>query len=378
MSADLQLYYKYVFPSHFMWKWLFGVDNNSIAQTIYIGDDKHSFNTAHEFTQYLIQNTNNQSSIYLDIKNTTNNKFLVYFIDISTYPTEIRPCCCQQDKICSKCWIFMVAAMVIVKHKLESMFGFDDITFFYDGDTGIYCFAEIKKDNDIPSSVIDACFTFGSGGDHLHKGFKYITDERNKLHHYIVKDEMPDTLYYEWQMLDILFREYCVLYGLFVGQKGYNELIDFCIWNKFEHSRLKSMYIHTKIQDRPNEKQSAWPLFVRNVNEVIRTANPRYPVSYALKTCCYALVFYFLYPRVSACHSSANFSCVPFPFSINKKTGKLVVPVTPSLDEFKLEHVPDLTTIVKELKKEDEEEEEMSNWRETSVCMFIKELALAS
>jgi DNA primase small subunit len=337
-----------------MWKWL-SLDN----QSVYIDGEKRNFIGAHDFTQYII--TKKSKSIYINSATTTTSNHLVYFIDLSDYPKENRPCCNQHNQVCSKCWLLLVAAMVVIKHKLETVFGLDDVTFFYNGSTGIYCFVDIK--NKTMSAVIDSSIQLIHANE-LNKGFKHLTDDRNKSHLYLSKENMPETLFYEWQLLELLFKEYCVSFGLYTGKKGYIDLIDCCTWNKFENSRLKSMYIHTPIKDRPQEDEPAWSLFKRNVNQVIRDSG--YRASHALKTCCYALVFYFMYPRVHICHTSKMFSLVPFPFSINKETGKLVVPVVPSIDQFQVETVPTLSSVTTNSKTND--------WKTSDICNYIVNL----
>lgn len=381
---DLQLYYKYAFPSHFMWKWLsfYNINKNKVIRTgtnITVDGVVVSFNNPHAFTRHLIRNKS--MSIYLNEEEKSSGySLLFYSISVTNYSSRVCTC---YNNICSKCWIFMVAAMVIIRHKLENTFGIDDISFFYNGSDMIYVMVKQHNNNNgewestssnIPKSIIDVCLQFNDNGfADLNKGYSFMTDERNKgLARCIVKDEMPDTLYFEWQMLDILFREYCIVHGIFLGQRGYNELIDYCIWNKYENSRLKSMYIHTPLKDRPSETEPAWYLFKRSIHTIIKTS--RYPCSYALKTCCYALVFYYLYPRVDT-----KTAMMPFPFSIHKETNKLVVPIiglglAASLDGFDIENVPLLSTIVKELQERNSGKHK--RWDITSVEPFIKALHL--
>lgn len=334
-SLLLQSYYTYIFPSHFIWKRL--SLGESKTSPIRIDGEDRSFANAHEFTQYITKNKS--KGIYLNSEEMTST-YLIYSVSLWHYAIEDK-CSCVEG--CSKCWILLVAAMAIIRHKLESTFGLDDITFFYDGNQAVYCL--VKTTPLVNQEIVDSCFKLINNQE-LNKGYRHLMDDRTKNHHYLLKENMPDTLFYEWQLLEILFKEYCTLRNRYLGKQGYLDLIDNCIWNKFENSRLKSMYVHTPIKDRPLEDEPAWSLFKRNVKDLIRTSGPR--ATHALKTCCYALVFYFMYPRVLVCDRSIRqFLLAPFPFSVNKDTGKLVVPIVPSMDKFNIEQVPTLSDMMK-------------------------------
>ena len=77
-------------------------------------------------------------------------------IDIDSYDT-VRNCCSGREKLCLKCWSYVIIAVKILNHLLRYQFGFKSLLWVFSGRRGVHCWVNddlaLKLNRDMRASL---------------------------------------------------------------------------------------------------------------------------------------------------------------------------------------------------------------------------------
>jgi DNA primase small subunit len=179
-KRDLQTYYEKAFPFNSMFTWL-GLDRAeyferreicfTLENDIYIRflcfsspeDYKREvlkgmpfkidigavYNTLPKYHKSI--QANDSKGFYPEQKD------LIFDIDMTDYD-DVRTCC-QETKMCNKCWAYMIIAYKVLNAILREDFGFKHIMWVFSGRRGIHCWVSDKRarllSNDGRSAIVN-------------------------------------------------------------------------------------------------------------------------------------------------------------------------------------------------------------------------------
>lgn len=329
------VYYKFVFPGHLIWKWL-GINskesgtNREFAFTT--SEDVFIRAKFYAHPALLCQELIQRSPVKIDIggeyktthvsesyqTKTIDTKLcvsrdLVFDVDSNDYPSLETPggCWCKFS-VCSRCWVRMEAAIKVLYRALKEDFGFEKIDFFFSGRRGIHCWVRDER-----ARVLE------------NDGRKALSDYMSlKEFDSIVKLKMADQYldHYkfirDYELVEPLFSRFCANQNLFMGSKGYLELVHLLLYKEYDKKQMVNLLVkdQTKIQD----DVPAWSVFKRNVHRVLATSKYK---SKDLSRCLQACVFHYLYPRLDAGVTESKAHLIRLPFSVHDKSGRICVPL---------------------------------------------------
>jgi len=95
---------------------------------------------------------------------------LVFDIDMTDYDSIRR--CCSEANICSRCWVFITAAVKVLDHSIRNQFGYNHLLWVYSGRRGIHLWVsdqEAMELNDEERRAIANYLTVVSGGKETKK-----------------------------------------------------------------------------------------------------------------------------------------------------------------------------------------------------------------
>ncbi|XP_022117030.2 DNA primase small subunit [Pieris rapae] len=350
LSDMLPIYYSRLFPQSLFCRWL---TCGNYPQPL--GNRELSFTLADEvYLRYL--SINNQKELHLlfqkkcpyklDIGPVYNTKpsigrhdavvlarELVFDIDLTDYD-EIRTCC-QEAKVCDKCWKFMVVACEIINTALKEDFGFHNILWVFSGRRGIHCWV-----SDHEARVLDSpgrtaladymCLIFGGenqykkvhlGNDNLHSSIRRAIGIIDKYFNSIIEEQ---------EFLSTTDRLNSFL--------------------KIVPDEALRNQTHETLEKMPPSSLERWETFVSIYNQYCKqNPNAMRKIKYLVEE----LKIQYCYPRLDA-HVTKGFNhLLKSPFSIHPKTGKVSIVFKPeNAKNMKLNDIPTINTLLDDSSKE--------------------------
>ncbi|XP_026329757.1 DNA primase small subunit [Hyposmocoma kahamanoa] len=252
---------------------------------------------------------------------------LVFDIDLTDYD-EVRTCC-QEAKVCEKCWKFMVVACEIVDKALKEDFGFQSILWVFSGRRGIHCWVSDYEARTLDSpgraAVADyLCLIMGGdnqnkkvnlGSENLHSSIKRALKVIDKYFKELLQDQefisTPERL------------------------KNFLKLIP--------DEQLRSQ-VEKALQKMPEASTERWVTFV-NLYETYCRENSN--TTRKIKFLVEEIKIQYSYPRLDVNVTKGFNHLLKSPFSIHPKTGKVSVVFKPNnAKNIKLDEIPNLYTLL--------------------------------
>ena len=356
--GGMNIYYSHFFPYEIYFYWL-GQGKIDLFQrrefSFTLENDVYfrfqSFSSSEELKKKLIHNCPKKIDIgamynVLPSEHKTASPFfpeekeIVFDIDMTDYD-DIRTCC-QEAKLCDKCWKYMIVAYKILDQILKEDFGFEHILYAFSGRRGIHawlCDERAKKLKDdgriavanyIKYKVCNVKLFVSQGlREPVHPLYEraikiideYFLDVLNEQN--LLGDDKGKTL------LKGLIKAY-------FGESVQEQKIDNILNNKeIKESKIKFVQIKDYLesinsnqnQKKNNKKNSMVDLCIKDFKLNI------------------------LYPRLDINVSTHINHLLKSPFCIHPKTGLVAVPLShEDILKFKIDDIPRLDKLVEDYK----------------------------
>ncbi|KAM0679622.1 primase [Glugoides intestinalis] len=164
VEHGLRIYYKEIFPLELIYKVLEITERREVSFYTATGTYLRylTFDTVSAFREKLEQVNPWKLDLgpYYDIRPSKCNgatpiaRELVFDIDLTDYPRE----CCQEKKVCVKCYEKIKCAVKILDYALKYEFGFNNYGFVFSGRRGVHCWVLEKKE--LPAHVRNDIFKY--------------------------------------------------------------------------------------------------------------------------------------------------------------------------------------------------------------------------
>ncbi|XP_047510158.1 DNA primase small subunit [Pieris napi] len=350
LSDMLPIYYSRLFPQSLFCRWL---TCGNYPQPL--GNRELSFTLADDvYLRYL--SINNQKELHtlfqkkcpykLDIGPVYNTKpsigrhdavvlarELVFDIDLTDYD-EIRTCC-QEAKVCDKCWKFMVLACEVINTALKEDFGFQNILWVFSGRRGIHCWVSDHEARVLDSPGRTALADYMcliSGGENQYK----------KVH--LGNDNLHSSIRRAIGIIDKYFNSILEEQEFLSTTDRLNSFLKI-----IPDEALRTQTQET-LENMPSSSLERWETFVTIYNQYCKqNSNAMRKIKYLVEE----LKIQYCYPRLDA-HVTKGFNhLLKSPFSIHPKTGKVSIVFKPeNAKNMKLNDIPTIHTLLDDSSKE--------------------------
>ncbi|OQR91020.1 DNA primase small subunit [Achlya hypogyna] len=267
---------------------------------------------------------------------------LVFDVDLTDYD-DIRTCC-QDAKICARCWQFMVAAVLVLDRALREDFGFQHLMWVYSGRRGIHCwvsdYTARMLTNDARAAVVQYLTT--------------VEGNENTKRKVILKDPLHPSLERAYSILEPLFND------MILSESGQDILSSPDHWSKLlemvPDEELRSTFHHKWLKTTELTPQAKWTELKSAIQTAINDKKRKLADDRRrnLRTCVAEIVLAYLYPRLDANVSKQRNHLLKSPFAVHPKTGRVCVPIDPrKIEAFDPETVPTLADLERQLNGED-------------------------
>ena len=258
-------------------------------------------------------------------------KEIVFDIDMTDYD-DIRTCC-QEAKLCNKCWKYMIVAYKILDMILKEDFGFQHILYAFSGRRGIHawlCDERARKLKDDGRIAIANYIKYKLANVKMD-----ISPELKEPLHPMYERAI--------KVCDEYFKDVLDEQNLLNNEKGQNLL------KGLIKAYFVKDYNEAKIQDildDPEVKKSSQKL--KFIEEILSKI-PKTEVTIGL--CINDFKLNILYPRLDINVSTHINHLLKSPFCIHPKTGLVAVPLSEEdILNFKMDDIPRLDQLVNDFK----------------------------
>jgi DNA primase small subunit len=253
---------------------------------------------------------------------------LVFDIDMTDYD-DVRTCC-DQAKICPKCWPLMNCAVKVLDVGLREDFGFEHILWVYSGRRGIHawvCDERARKLSDEERSAVAEYFSVfkgvEGGGEKKKTNLSFGSGKRAKMH--------PRLEEAYWKVLKPFWeKEFLPAQKLMESKKHFETILsmipDATVRQKAEFD-FNNNKMPTVSRDGDIDVNTwRWQRIVKAVEDELRGKNTNWDLTRCLQT----IIFSHVYPRLDAEVSKHMNHLLKAPFCVHPKTGRVCVPIDPS------------------------------------------------
>lgn len=348
MSADfneaLKKYYGKLFPFKLIYDWL--NDNNfnfrefsfTLPGDIYIRylsfSDSTEFRLAVESKLPIKMDAGAVFNIcpkflkqYPNSHNGPVQRELVFDIDISDY-NDARTCC-QESKICQKCWPFMSIGAKVLNTILRKEFGFKHLLFVFSGGRGFHCWVCDRKARELQPDARRAIadyLTLVKGGDNIVR--RVELDQSRGLHPMVSK---------ALAVIDQDFEDLMIKEQDFLGSEHLvQNVIDLASDEKELHRKLSDLCkMHHK------SSKDCWATMVKASNAYRSKRGYNYFLQEVKLQHCF--------PRLDVNVTKGMNHLLKLPFCAHPRTGNICVPLDiDNIDKFELASVPKVNNLTAE------------------------------
>ena len=267
-------------------------------------------------------------------------KEIVFDIDMNDYD-DIRTCC-QEAKLCSKCWKYMIVAYKILDKILKEDFGFKHILYAFSGRRGIHAWlcderARILRDDGRIAIANYIKYKIGNVKMEITPGL------HNPLHPAYVRALKICDQYF----LNILDEQ-----DLLNSEKGQNllmGLIKAYFHKEFDEEKIIKIFSNPEIKKSSQKLNEIKDILLKNKKDTKKDAknNP----SELLDLCINDFKLNILYPRLDINVSTHINHLLKSPFCIHPKTGLVAVPLSEEdIMTFNIGNIPRLDQLIDDFK----------------------------
>ena len=352
-KGGMKIYYEYFFPYEIYFYWL-GQGNIDHFQrrefSFTLENDVYfrfqSFTSSEELKKKLISYCPKKIDIgamynVLPTQHKTADPFfpqekeIVFDIDMTDYD-DIRTCC-QEAKLCNKCWKYMIVAYKILDQILKEDFGFENILYAFSGRRGIHawlCDERARKLKDDGRIAIANYIKYKVSNVKMEVS-QGLREPVHPLYERAIKT------------IDEYFQDVLNEQNLLNDEKGKNllkGLIKAYFGNNYQEEKIDN------ILNSQNNNISAIKLDeIKDYLEKIQSGqNKKFSNKKNLVNLCIKdFKLNILYPRLDINVSTHINHLLKSPFCIHPKTGLVAVPLSEEdIMKFKMDNIPRLDQLI--------------------------------
>ncbi|XP_053626042.1 DNA primase small subunit [Plodia interpunctella] len=260
---------------------------------------------------------------------------LVFDIDLTDYD-EVRTCC-QQAKVCEKCWKFMIIACKVIDNALKEDFGFQNILWVFSGRRGIHCWVSDYEARTLDSpgrGAIADYLCLITGGENQSK----------KVH--LGSDNLHSSIRRALNIIDKHFVQIVQEQDFFATTEGLKAFL------KLIPDETLKVQVAKRLEKIPESSLERWNDFISTYESYCReNASSTRKLRYLIEE----LKIQYCYPRLDVNVTKGFNHLLKSPFSIHPKTGKVCVVFKPNeAKHMKLDEIPTIYTLLDDNSSESE------------------------
>eukprot|EP00993_Chasmostoma_nieuportense_P001358 NODE_2247_length_1237_cov_51.669369_g2136_i0.p1 GENE.NODE_2247_length_1237_cov_51.669369_g2136_i0~~NODE_2247_length_1237_cov_51.669369_g2136_i0.p1 ORF type:complete len:391 (+),score=118.75 NODE_2247_length_1237_cov_51.669369_g2136_i0:23-1174(+) len=347
-AVDVEFYFQHLFPIQHFHRWLSYGDTDcfrrrefsmTLPGDIYIRF--RSFEDGEELKKELVRKKPDKMDIggiynvqpkLKDAHATFHalEKEVVFDIDISDYD-DVRVCC-QDKRICNKCWPLMTCAIQILQNLLTEDFGYEHLLFVFSGRRGVHCWCcdrPARQLTDEERAALANYLNVYEGGESQKLNIEYSL-KQNKLH--------PSLERVYHQFIEPGFA------ALFLSEDNEPNNIRAAKTTQSIVTILSRQLkgFNTDMKDKVHKILAAEKTCTKLWTDLTAYL-AKEKVAWVIRI----IEFVFMYPRLDINVSKQRAHLLKSPFVIHPGSGKVCVPLSLSQAlEFEPEQVPTLTEVI--------------------------------
>ena len=264
-------------------------------------------------------------------------KEIVFDIDMTDYD-DIRTCC-QEAKLCNKCWKYMIVAYKILDKILKEDFGFQHILYAFSGRRGIHAWlcderARILRDDGRIAIANYIKYKIGNVKMEITQGLQ------NPLHPAYVR---------AIKICDEFFENVLDEQNLLNNEKGQSllmALLKAYFHNDFDSAKVSQIFSDPEIKKSTIKLNQIKDVILSNKKPENKKSKQE-STEDILNLCINDFKLNILYPRLDINVSTHINHLLKSPFCIHPKTGLVAVPLSENdILNFKIDDIPRLDQLI--------------------------------
>jgi DNA primase small subunit len=346
MNDFIKIYYTKYFPFELIYSWIikYGEFNQREFSIIKLNNSIQrglKFNSIEDFKHYIIEKDVVRIDIgpYNDGKNNPFEKELIFDVDMSDYDINHR-ICCSNDKICEKCWNYILVGIHILKFILEKNFAFKKIMFVNSGRRGFHCWVFDKEVIKLTNETRKCIIEFLKNYQNL--SYKFQSIHLLKNHETGIYEFLQTLEPYYLKILEILPLEFLI--------KVIKEIMNPLLFKKIEQN-LNELKENLKKEITSDDSSSSSNFFLSKklwfnyISLIKNQLNNELVQFYIL-----AIQFYICFPLLDTNVTQTVNHLLKLPFSLHNKNFGVSLPIDlTKYDKFEHHHSPLHEEIVKNI-----------------------------